>query len=61
MDEKILIIDDEQDICMLIQGLLEDEGYQTFSAANSDQAYEIIESENPDLIIQDILVKRVRI
>ena len=54
MNEKILIIDDEQDICMLIQGLLEDEGYETLTAANSDQAYALIESESPDLIIQDI-------
>ncbi len=54
MHEKILIIDDEKDICMLIQGLLEDDGYTTLAAHNSDDAYEIIERESPDLIIQDI-------
>ncbi len=54
MNEKILIIDDEKDICLLIQGLLEDEGYETLSAANSEQAYELIEHDCPDLIIQDI-------
>ena len=54
MHEKILIIDDEQDICMLIQGLLEDEGYTTLSAHNSDDAYAIIDNDAPDLIIQDI-------
>lgn len=54
MHEKILIIDDETDICMLIQGLLEDEGYTTIAAHNSDDAYQVIERESPDLIIQDI-------
>ncbi len=54
MNEKILIIDDEEDICLLIQALLEDEGYQALCAYNSEQAYELISSENPDLIIQDI-------
>ncbi len=54
MHEKILIIDDEDDIRLLIQGLLEDEGYQVFGASNSDQAYMAIEKECPDLIIQDI-------
>ncbi len=54
MNEKILIIDDEEDIRMLIKALLEDEGYETLIAANSDQAYEFIKNDNPDLVIQDI-------
>lgn len=54
MHEKILIIDDEKDICMLIQGLLEDEGYRVLVAYNSENAYRAIEQDMPDLIIQDI-------
>ncbi len=54
MSDKILIIDDEEDIRILIKDLLDDEGYKTFIAKNSDEAYEIIKSENPSLIIQDI-------
>ncbi len=54
MNEKILIIDDEKDICTLIQALLQDEGYETLIAENSAIAYELIESNNPDLIVQDI-------
>ena len=54
MHKKILIVDDEEDICLLIQGLLEDEGYETLTASKSAQAYDIIDNENPDLIIQDI-------
>ncbi|MGH1455457.1 MAG: sigma-54-dependent transcriptional regulator [Alphaproteobacteria bacterium] len=54
MNEKILIIDDEEDIRVLIKDLLEDEGYKTFIAKNSNEAYHVIKSENPSLIIQDI-------
>ena len=36
MAHDILIVDDEADIRMLIGGILEDEGYQTRGAANTD-------------------------
>lgn len=51
---KILVIDDEKDICLLISGILEDEGYEVASAHTSQSAYEMIESYDPDLVIQDI-------
>ncbi len=50
----ILIVDDEQDIRGLIQGILEDEGYKTRLAANDKQAYSRIEESLPALIILDI-------
>ena len=50
----ILIIDDEQDIRALIQGILEDEGYGTRLAANDKQAYSRIEESLPSLVILDI-------
>ncbi len=50
----ILIIDDEDDIRLLIAGILEDEGYRVTHAATSDQAMQIIEESAPDLVIQDI-------
>ena len=36
--KNILIIDDEIDICKLMSGVLEDEGYSTNNAQNSDKA-----------------------
>ena len=38
MAEDILIVDDEDDIRLLIAGVLEDEGYETRDAANAEQA-----------------------
>lgn len=54
MTSDILIIDDEADIREIIQGILEDEGYVTRQAANSDQAYAQLESRLPDLLVLDI-------
>ncbi len=54
MTKDILIVDDEADICNLVCGILEDEGFSTRTAANSQQAFEKIADKRPDLIIQDI-------
>ena len=35
---KVLIIDDEKDICFLISEILKDEKYTTYTAQNSDEA-----------------------
>ena len=53
-NEKILIIDDEDDIRSMIQGILEDEGYSVSTAANSDKALSMIHEHSFDLVIQDI-------
>lgn len=50
----ILIVDDEEDIRALIQGILEDEGYKTREAAHAKGAYAQIEKGAPDLIVLDI-------
>lgn len=53
----ILITDDERDIRELISDILQDEGYTTRLAANSDQCIEAIEQEPPALMILDIWLK----
>ncbi len=51
---KILIIDDEKDICFLISEILKDENYNTFSATNSDDAIKKFNELKPNLIILDV-------
>ena len=51
---KILIIDDEKDICFLISEILNDENYLTENAQNSDDAIKKFNDLNPDLIILDV-------
>lgn len=50
----ILIVDDERDIRELVSGVLEDEGYQTRTAANSDDALEEVDSRRPSLVLLDV-------
>ncbi len=54
MTADILIVDDEDDIRLMISGLLEDEGYTARCASNSDAALAEIKKKKPDLIIQDV-------
>ena len=54
MAHDILIVDDEADIRMMIAGILEDEGYSTREASNSDTAFDAIQRRRPSLVIQDI-------
>lgn len=54
MAQDILIVDDEADIRDLVAGILEDEGYQTRTARDSDHALEEIASRRPSLVFLDI-------
>ncbi|WP_306113962.1 MULTISPECIES: sigma-54 dependent transcriptional regulator [unclassified Roseovarius] len=53
----ILIVDDERDIRELIADILEDEGYGTRLAGNSDDAMSAIADSQPALLILDIWLK----
>ena len=54
MAYDILIVDDEADIRSLLAGILEDEGYDTRQARNSDEALEAVDIRRPGLVILDI-------
>ena len=54
MKSKVLIVDDEKDICFLISEILKDENYITTSANNSQEALNEFSRFNPDLIILDV-------
>jgi len=54
MSADILIVDDEEDIRELISGILEDEGYQTRTAASSDQALQEVQTRKPALVVLDV-------
>jgi two-component system, NtrC family, nitrogen regulation response regulator NtrX len=54
MAADILVIDDEADIRMLVSGILQDDGYETRLAHNSDAALSEIALRKPSMIILDI-------
>nr|WP_295668443.1 sigma-54 dependent transcriptional regulator [Sphingomonas sp.] len=53
----ILIVDDERDIRELVSGVLEDEGYEARTAADSDAALEAIAARRPSLVLLDVWLK----
>src|ERR1043165_6606726 len=50
----ILIVDDEADIRELVAGILQDEGYATRTAPDSDTALGAIGTRRPSLLFLDI-------
>ncbi len=53
---KILIVDDDRNICELLRLYLEKEGYSTVMAYNGVEALEVFTRENPDLILLDVMM-----
>ena len=54
MAYEILIVDDEPDIRMLIDGILSDEGYETRQAATSEATIAAFRVRRPSLVILDV-------
>jgi len=54
MSANILIVDDQDDIRMLIQGILSDEGYTTQEARDAQTAVKLIAEKAPDMVVLDI-------
>ena len=56
---KILIVDDDSNICELIRLYLEKDHFQAVIANDGQQALRLVESEKPDLILLDIMMPRL--
>jgi two-component system nitrogen regulation response regulator NtrX len=54
MADDILIVDDEADICMLMSGVLRDEGYRTREASDGESALGALRARPPNLVLLDI-------
>ncbi|WP_326524277.1 nitrogen assimilation response regulator NtrX [Sphingomonas sp.] len=61
MSIDILVVDDEFDIRELVAGVLEDEGYETRLAADSDAALEAIAARRPSLVLLDVWLQGSRL
>ena len=53
---KILVADDDRNICELLRLYIEKEGFTAVLAENGDVALKMFETENPDLILLDIMM-----
>ena len=62
MERKILIVDDEAHIRMLIEQTLEeleDEGVEFMTADNGETALQLIQSERPNLVFLDVMMPKM--
>lgn len=55
MEKRILVVDDEQDILILVQRILEDEGYYVQTSLDG-QCFQNLQEDLPDLILLDIML-----
>ena len=56
LKEKVLIIDDDKNICELVSLYLLKEGYEVIIAFDGREGLEKFESDHPDIIILDIMM-----
>lgn len=62
MIQKLLIVDDEAHIRMLIEQTLEDledEGVELLFAENGEQALQLIQKEKPNLVFLDVMMPKM--
>lgn len=53
---KILIVDDDTTFIKMVQALLEKRGYEVITAGEGQKGLEKTKSENPDLILLDVMM-----
>jgi CheY-like chemotaxis protein len=53
---RILIVDDEPDVVTMMQRTLDTEGFEVLSAYDGLAALDIAETEQPDVILLDIMM-----
>lgn len=59
MKSKILIVDDDLNICELLRLYIEKEGFETIVANDGEQAVDMALKNHPDLILLDIMLPKL--
>ena len=55
-NKKLLLIDDDPNLILLVKDYLEFRGYKVITAANGREALDTLEHEIPDMIICDVMM-----
>jgi two-component system KDP operon response regulator KdpE len=56
---NILVVDDEPHVLKLVKANLESSGYRVLTAADGEEAIQIVEREMPDLVILDLMLPKM--
>jgi len=57
MEKKILIIDDEEEMCWALAKPLNKDGFEVFTATEGNAGFQVFKEQQPDLILLDIKIK----
>lgn len=58
-NQKILIVDDDQNICELLRLYLAKEGYETLIAHDGEKALELFEQNKPNMVLLDVMMPKM--
>lgn len=56
MSNKVLVVDDEKELALILKDFLENDGIETAVAFNGAEAYKLLNNFKPDLVILDIML-----
>jgi len=59
MAKKILLVDDEPHIIMMLENRMKHAGYEVITASDGQEALTKAKKENPDLIILDLMLPKL--
>jgi two-component system response regulator (stage 0 sporulation protein F) len=54
---KILVVDDELDICDFMKNFFQERGYEVVTAMNGDEALAAAKLDRPDIVLLDVRMK----
>ena len=57
--EKVMLVDDEISIAKAMSGLVNSAGYQFVHATDGEEALNIVNAEQPDVIVLDVMMPRM--
>jgi two-component system alkaline phosphatase synthesis response regulator PhoP len=55
-NKRILVVDDEPDFCLIVQGQLQKEGFEVDLAYNGVEGLEKVQENPPDAIVLDVMM-----
>jgi diguanylate cyclase (GGDEF)-like protein len=59
MTEKVLIVDDDPAIRLLMDVILRPEGFDLIQAGNGEEALALLRAETPDLVVLDVMMPEI--
>ena len=56
---RILVVDDEPEVCNMLKKFLTKKGHEVFTALNGEEALSLVKKERPHMILLDIIMPKM--